>query len=276
MVVSSRESRPRCLVIPAASILAFLAACAGTAVEPRQPLAQSSPPPASTVPPIESVPPPEGPEGVGGGDEFPIYREPHRPITPGTFNSQLTPEARERGNDAARADAAKPRFKGWVGDIYVGADPDPKHVPIFPCEKQLVTLIGRPEDENALRASPHWFDHPSYLPPGTSEWTYPYGQACSSEPAFDIERHYLINGGGNMIIVRSWRRFFPQDFSRDRVQSGSVAGRPSVIIPPFTPEGAGDTHVIIREEKGTIRISGFGMPLSEIQKVGEALVADLA
>jgi hypothetical protein len=133
---------------------------------------------------------------VGGGDDFPIYREPPRPITPGTFNSQLTPEALERGNEAARADAAKPRFNGWVGDIYLGSNPDPKDVPIFPCEKQHVTIIGRPQDENTLRSSPHWFDHPSYLPAGTNEWAYPFGQACSSDPAFAIERHYIINGGG--------------------------------------------------------------------------------
>ncbi|MEX2555760.1 MAG: hypothetical protein WEB06_09020 [Actinomycetota bacterium] len=187
-----------------------------------------------------------------------------------------SPAEHQAGEQAQEADASKSRFQGWVAGIYVAQFPDPKEVQLFPCEREDVEALGRPKDEDELRTSPFWFDPPSYLPPGTFDWTYPGGDACGSEPAFGIWREFLVDGGAEITIGRSWRRYFRGDFSEDRVQSGSINGLPAVIIPPFTAEGYGDSHIIVRDPSGgTIQVNGFQLPLSELQKIAEALVRDL-
>lgn len=231
---------------------------------------------ARSEPPRQAVETSISDEGMGGGDDLPRIRKPSKPITPGQYRPLLdTPEEREAGQRAEAADAAKPRFRGWVNGVFVGAQLDDSVAP-FPCKREDVIEIGEPEQEALLGQSPYWFNSPSYLPPGTSEWTYPLGQSCGSAPAFGVEKQYLVKGGGELTIYRTWKRFFPQDFATGRVRADTVGERPAVVIPPLTPEGFGETHVIIQEPSGgTLRVSGFAMPLSEVQRIAEALLEDL-
>jgi hypothetical protein len=217
------------------------------------------------------------PEAQGEG-EFPLYRDPPVRLTEGRYESPLdTPAEQEAAVQAEQADDSKSKFHGWIQGIFLGTSPYPEELQFRPCDREDIKPVGNPADESILRKSPYWFDPPSYLPPGTFDWTYPYGQMCGSDPAFGIWREFFVDGGGEISIYRTWRRFFPERISKDRVSSGTIAGLPAVIVSPLTPEGAGDTHIIVREASGgTIRVSGFGLPLSEIESVIESLIADVA
>jgi hypothetical protein len=213
-----------------------------------------------------------------GESEFPIYREPPVRLTPGRFASPLdTPEEQQAGDEAEVADKSKPKFDGFVQGIHLGVNPDPKEVQVFPCDKKEVGSIGSPSDEAKVRQSPHWFDAPSYLPAGAFDWTYPLGHTCGSNPSFDVYREFFVDGGGEIYIHRTIQEFAALDISKDRITTGTVGGLSAIIIPALTPEGHGDSHVIIKEASGGIlRVSANGLPLSETKKVAEALVADLS
>lgn len=227
--------------------------------------------PTEAPPPVFPIPEPQE-EG-----QFPIYRDPPLRLTAGRYASPLdTVAENQAGVQAELEDNGKPKFQGWIQGVYLGSDL-PKEVKGFPCDRSDLGEIGNPEDEQQLRKSAYWFDPPSYLPAGTFDWTYPFGQTCGSEPAFDLWREFLVDGGGEISIYRTWRHFFPENFSQDRVSEGTIGGLPAVIVSPLTPEGAGSAHIIVKEKSGgTIRVSGFGLPLSEVEKIIAALVADVS
>ena len=255
-------------ILALATLTMLLAACA-------QPGQRSTLPAADpTTPLVDSTPAFPTPEGES---EFPIYLENPQRLTSGKYASPLdTPSERSAGIQAEQEDEAKTKFHGWMDGVFLGGYPYPKELDFFPCSKEDVTKEGTPDDQTDLKESPYWFDPPSYMPPGSFVWTIPYGQSCGSDPAFDIYREFFVDGGGEIAIYRTWRTYFAEDVSEDRIASGEIGGKKAILISPLTPEGHGDTHVIVVESGGTLRVSGFGFPLSEIQKVAEALIGDLS
>ncbi|MEX2556031.1 MAG: hypothetical protein WEB06_10385 [Actinomycetota bacterium] len=181
------------------------------------------------------------------------------------------------GVNAQQADLAEPRFSGWAGGVFVAEYPDLKQVSLYPCPKEEVKAIGNPRDEPILRASSYWFDPPSYLPPGTFDWTYPAGSTCGNDAAFGVHREFLIDGGAEVSIARISHRYLSGNFSQKRVTTGTIAGHEAVIIPPYTQDGYGDCHIVVLEKSGgTIQLAGHDLTLSELTKIAESLVQDLS
>lgn len=215
---------------------------------------------------------------LDSAEGYPLYREPPVRLTPGRWDSPLdTGAERDAGVQAQQSDLKKPRFTGWAAGVYVAKVPDTDKAPLYPCSKEELLLLGLPSDEPVLRTSPYWFDAPSYLPAGTFDMTYPSGGGCGPDKPLGVYREFLIDGGADFSIARTWTRYLEGNFSEDRVTTDTVSGRDAVIIPPFTPEGYGDSHIVLQDPAGgTIQLTGHDLPLSELRKIAEALVGDIA
>ncbi len=53
--------------------------------------------------------------------------------------------------------------------------------------------------------------------------------------------------------------------------AGSVAGRKAIFVKPTTPEGFGESAIVIAEPWGVTILDAVGMTLGELQKIAEGL-----
>lgn len=196
------------------------------------------------------------------------------PITPGAYQppAYANRDVAAQGRRAEAADLAKPQFTGWVNGIYIYSDrtaPPPLDPAVgAACANDQL----RQASEDEVRASPHFFSPPSYLPPGTFESRSPSGTACGDR-IIAIERQFELQPHGSLIgIVRRvdlWAVSFRT--SQDRIQAATINGKPAVTIKPVTAEGYGNSAILIREEYGVTQVGAWGLPLEELVKVAQAL-----
>ena len=232
---------------------------------------------APSDPTIDGTPVFPAPDQQASG-EYPIYRDPPIRLTSGRYQIPVsTQDYRVEGVSAQAADAGKQRFSGWIQGIYVAQYPDPERAPRYPCPKSDVRAYGQPKDEEFLRSSPYWFEPPSYLPPGTFDWTYAAGAGCGSDAPFGVSREFIIDGGPDLVISRSATLYFRGVFSVDRVMSGTIGGLPAVMVPPYTTAGFGDSHIVVRESSGaTIQITATDLTFTELQRIAESMITDIS
>ena len=53
--------------------------------------------------------------------------------------------------------------------------------------------------------------------------------------------------------------------------TGSVAGRKAVLVKPTTPDGFGESVIVVAEPWGITLLDAVGMTLGELQRIAEGL-----
>lgn len=214
-------------------------------------------------------------DGVGGagGQE---YATPS-PVTAGDYrNPVLGPEAEARGNEAARAEDAKPKVMAWMNGIYLwpdyrdlkpGQTPDPASNPRPPCPGKATI-----PSEAELRASPFFIDIPDYLPPGARETEAPYGEKCGDTLVL-ISRQFALGHYGSYlgIVRRIGTRAAQSSTSVDRVSSGVINGKPALFIRPLNAEGFGGSGIFILDGDVVTSVGGLDMPFSDVLRVARGV-----
>lgn len=214
---------------------------------------------------------PAGTAEIGG--DGPPPREGRRQITPGRYEAPVfaDPGAHARGERAQRDDLARPAFEGRVNGIQLWVDTPPGQDGM-PCPEGRRRLV--PEDEQ--RSSPHYIEVPSYLPPGAVEYQEPSMIACADRVIHAGRVFELEASGIEIGISRTVGRFSARIgyASAERVEAGSVAGKPAAFVKPVTPEGFGTSWIFVREDWGLTGVTAFDLPFEELLKVAEGVVSD--
>lgn len=214
-------------------------------------------------------------DGVGGASGL-EYPTPHV-LTSGDYkNPVIGPEAEARGNEAARAEDAKPKVMAWINGIYLwpdyrdltpGQEPDPSGNPKPPCPGK-----ARIPSEEELRASPYFIQTPEYLPPGAVEPEGSYGEACGNR-LIGMSRHFDVGHTGSSIgiVRRIGTRAAQYSTSADRVSSGTINGNPALFIQPLNAEGFGGGAIFILDGDAVTQVGGLDMPFGEILRVAKGV-----
>ena len=179
------------------------------------------------------------------------------------------------------ADEEEPRFDGTINGIRIGPDVTRTLNDISPCresanEEGIAELV----DAVAARGTPLEVA-PRYLPAGTSVFNEDQERAgrCG-DVIITAGREYVtqpdVVGGrwsASIVIVRMVVSppMTALSVAESRVRSATIAGRPAVIVDPFTADGFGDSAVVIREPWGITLIQANGLPTSEIVQIAESL-----
>ncbi|MGH2829046.1 MAG: hypothetical protein ACRDJM_01035 [Actinomycetota bacterium] len=218
--------------------------------------------------------------GGAGGDDAQGYP---RRLTPGTYDSPIwgpnaAPDAVQRAQAAAATEDASPRFRGWVGPIYLRPDsthrnqdealPSNADADLGCRSDELVPL-----SEAEAGGSPFAIPTPSFLPPGTFEEKPPSGTSCNGSPV-SLTRQMILNEASTAhigIIRLIGVNVYDFSASDGRVRGGIVNGKDAILIAPLTPEGSGGSAIIIKEEFGLTKVGGDEIPLDVLIRVAEAM-----
>jgi hypothetical protein len=86
------------------------------------------------------------------------------------------------------------------------------------------------------------------------------------------ERRWIIRGKGHFYISRrQGDQAIATDASRERVSAATVGGKRVVLVDPITPDGFGQSAVIVAEEFGITIVSASGLPIDETVRIAEGL-----
>jgi len=187
-----------------------------------------------------------------------------------TAQATPTPDIRAELERLRLEEDAKPRFEGVLSGIrlYTGGGKD--------VERKNACSDAKPEevqhlDMSAVVGTPMEID-PSYLPASAEEQPTMWPPVACKGIVTDVERWWVIPGKGNLFIARrQGEQAVASSSSADRVSAGTVGGKPAVLVAPLTPEGYGQSVVIIAEDFGLTIVFADGLPLDETVKVAEGL-----
>ena len=177
------------------------------------------------------------------------------------------PDAIRRGEEALKAADQKPVFKGEFNGFFFGF-----------AERRNRPLHCDPSDTSSLSDSEAEQSTPlklAYLPPNTWQLAAvtricPDGLVNSAAFAFRIDRMETLN----MAYFRSSRPLARIDVSIDRIEAGTINGRPAIIINPVTPEGYSDSEVVFTTSDGYVVVDAEDLPLEEVLKIAEGLTCE--
>lgn len=205
--------------------------------------------------------------GLGVGSFFAAYQ-----LWPDGGRTEAEPDIRLEWERIRLEEAAKPKFEGVVNGIRLyGPDADAAVQRESPCnyvkpeELEYVTMsdvAGTPMEII-----------PTYLPAGAEEVDPMWPPMVCRGILASVERQWLVRGKGVDIFIyrRQGEHATATEASPERVSAGTVSGRPAALIKPLTPEGYGQSAVIVAEDFGITIVSAFGLPLEETIKIAEGL-----
>lgn len=221
-------------------------------------------------------------KGVGGAGGAENASYPRR-LTPGIYESRIwgrnaPADAVERGQAAATAEDGSPKFRGWVGPIYVQPD-SPHRTPAETLPPGADGDIGcRPDElvplsQTDVEQSAYAIATPAYLPPGTFEEMPPSGTSCNGTPVMVTRQLHLNDPSMAYIGIVRLIGVNVLDFSASaqRVSAGTVDGKEAVLISPLTPEGFGGSAVVIKETYGFTKVGGDEVPFDVLLQIAEAM-----
>jgi hypothetical protein len=171
-------------------------------------------------------------------------------------------------------EAAKPRFEGVVNGIRLyGPDVDAAVQ-----RKDACSQASRDEVEHLTMtdvAGTAMDIVPTYLPAGAEEVDPMSPPVACKGTLASVERWWVIRDRGADFFIshRQGEQAIDTDASAGRVSPATVGAKRAVLIKPLTPEGYGQSAVIVAEEFGITIVSAFDLPLEETVKIAEGLIA---
>ncbi len=173
---------------------------------------------------------------------------------------------------ARQEEEAKPRFEGVVNGIRLyrtGAEPAVHRESacnyVKPEELEYVTI-------SEVAGTPMEIV-PTYLPAGAEEIAPMWPPMICKGILANVEREWIMrHEGANFFIARrQGEQAIDINASADRVSPGTINGKPAALVAPITPDGYGQSMVIVAEDFGITIVSAFGLPLEETVKIAEGL-----
>jgi hypothetical protein len=203
---------------------------------------------------------------LGVGCFFAAYQ-----LWPDGGQTEAQPDIRLEWERIRLEEAAKPRFEGVVNGIRLyGPDADAAVQ-----RKDACSEASRDEVEHLTMsdvAGTAMDIVPTYLPAGAEEVDPMSPPVACRGTLVSVERWWVIRGKGNFFIARrQGEQAIDTDASADRVSPTTVGGKRAVLIKSLTPEGYGQSAVIVAEEFGITIVSAFDLPLEETVKIAEGL-----
>jgi hypothetical protein len=203
---------------------------------------------------------------LGVGSFFVAYR-----FWPDGGQTEAQSDIMAERDQLMREEAAKPRFEGVVNGIRLyptGAEPAVHRESacnyVKPEELEYVTM-------SEVAGTPMEII-PTYLPAGAEEIAPMWPpMVCKGILAY-VDRQWVIRGKGDFFIIRyQGEQAIDISASADRVSAATVDGKPAALVAPITPDGYGQSMVIVAEDFGITVVSAFGLPLEETVKIAEGL-----
>jgi hypothetical protein len=203
---------------------------------------------------------------VGVGSFFAAYQ-----LWPGGGQTEAQPDIVAERDQVTREEAAKPRFEGVVNGIRlypVSAGPA--------VQRKDACSDAKPEEAEELTmsavAGTPMEIIPTYLPAGAEEVDPMEPPVACKGIVVNVQRWWMIRGKGDFYVSRrQGEQAISSDASAERVSAGTVGGKPAVLVEPLTPEGYGQSAVIVAEDFGLTIVVAFGLPLEETVKIAEGL-----
>lgn len=181
----------------------------------------------------------------------------------------FTREQIERGTQLREEEFAKPKFRGVVNGIRLSHPDD------LPAAQRELECVGDPRYLPIDAASGSPLDIiPTYLPEGA--YAHPEGSSASAvvcdNGVISVTRTYIWPPVADFQVGRvQGEHAFTIDASAERVEAGTISGKKAVFVKPVTPEGIGESMVIVAEDFGLTVIYGYMAPMQELIKIAEGL-----
>jgi hypothetical protein len=173
---------------------------------------------------------------------------------------------------ARQEELAKPTFEGVVNGIRLYPTNAEDAV-----EREWVCADARPEEVEHLTmsevAGTPMEITPTYLPAGAEETSPMWPPAKCKGILVYVQRDWVMRDEGADFFIIRYQGEHATDTtaSADRVSAGTVGGKPAVLVEPITPDGYGQSAVIVAEDFGITIVSAFGLPLEETVKIAKGL-----
>ena len=192
-------------------------------------------------------------------------------LWPGDEQTEAGPDIVTQWEQARQEEVAKPRFEGVVNGIRLydtNADPAVQRKDACsdakPDEVEHLTM-------SAVAGTPMEII-PTYVPPGAEEVDPMWPPVACKGTVVSVERRWIIRGKAHFYISRrQGEQAIATDASRERVSAATVGGKRAVLVDPITPDGFGQSAVIVAEEFGITIVSASGLPIEETVKIAEGL-----
>ena len=192
-------------------------------------------------------------------------------LWPGDEQTDAGPDIVTQWEQARQEEVAKPRFEGVVNGIRLydtNADPAVQRKDACsdakPDEVEHLTM-------SAVAGTPMEII-PTYVPPGAEEVDPMWPPVACKGTVVSVERRWIIRGKAHFYISRrQGEQAIATDASRERVSAATVGGKRAVLVDPITPDGFGQSAVIVAEEFGITIVSASGLPIEETVKIAEGL-----
>ena len=203
---------------------------------------------------------------VGVGSFFVAYR-----FWPGGGQTEAEPDIIAERDQLTREEAAKPRFEGVVNGIRLYSTDTEAAV-----QRKSACTDAKPEEVehvtmNAVAGTPMEII-PTYLPLDAEEQPPMWPPVICRGVVAYVDRVWIVPGKGDFFIIRyQGEQAIDIDASAGRVSAATVAGKPAVLVAPLTPDGFGQSAVIVAEDFGITIVSADGLPLEETVKIAESL-----
>ena len=196
----------------------------------------------------------------GGGGSPPEYVE-AVPLVPGDYKPpSASTEAHLKFTRALGAAGAEAQFNGIVNGfrLYGSAD-----AAADPSLLQIECVSGEFPEVKVMEFT--------YLPPGTKARSPQYGGVCADGSTAWVTQDFVYGYGTFSVGYELGEKAIGHDATAERVEAGTVAGRPAVLIRPLIEEGNGQSIVAFTLDKGFIVVGALNLPLTETLKIAEGI-----
>jgi len=203
---------------------------------------------------------------LGVGSFFAAYQ-----LWPDGGRTEAQPDIVMEWEAARQEEAAKPRFEGVVNGIRLyRTDADPAVRRKWVCTGARDEEVAHPAMSDVAGTPMEII--PTYLPPGAEEQPSMWPPVICKGVVAYVDRVWIVRGKGDFFIIRyQGEQAMDISASADRVSAATVGGKRAVLVAPITPDGYGQSSVILAEDFGITIVSADGLPLEETVKIAEGL-----
>jgi len=179
---------------------------------------------------------------------------------------------------AQQTRAAQPQYDQVINDIHVGPGSTRRGGPCDGPSEPGVEYDNRVYSASDVKGNPLAIE-PKYLPAGTTNdptgdrASYCRGALASTGRVFYVPADRNIGRFGGVLRIR---RYLGEHYATIHLPAqdfgpGTLAGRKAVFVKPTTPDGAGNSAIVVAEPWGVTVLEADGITLAELQRIAEGL-----
>jgi hypothetical protein len=206
---------------------------------------------------------PEDGESDGGGAHPAIYPDAlYYPegvlVAPGEYRPPSAENAaQEKWEALLPAEEGKPVFEGDVNGLRLVDVTNPSIPAPGVCAE-------------ASQAKVDWLNV-THLPPGTKAYTPPVAVYCEDGSIGGAYQEFSYTYGSIGVAYWPGDPIVYNSVSADRVEAGTIQGRPAVFMKPLIEEGTGAAALAFLTDRGFILLQTTYLPLDQMIKIAEGI-----